>query len=190
MRYFILNTFIFGGEKLESDMVSQNIHGISYDDMLNGEGLRAVIWFSGCGHKCPNCHNPQTWNKDSGRRFQYKKDYIELLEYLKKDYVNGVTFSGGDPLYENSITFVTELAKSLKERINTNIWVYTGYRWGEITKDPLKSKILEYIDVLVDGKFEQDKYDINYPFAGSTNQRVIDVKKTLSLGEIVLYNLS
>lgn len=162
-----------------------NIHGIEFDSMTNGDGLRLVLWVSGCEHHCKGCHNPQTHDSNSGRKMTVS-DLAEIVEYLGKDYVSGITFSGGDPLHLNNRSTVTLLAKHLKTRFpNKTIWLYTGYTWEEIKYLP----IMKCIDVLVDGKFKQELADVNYHWCGSTNQRVIDVQKSLT-GKVVLHEKS
>ncbi len=159
-----------------------NYHNITKDDMLNGAGLRVVLWVAGCSHKCRGCHNPQTWDKNGGILFD-ENAKNELFEELKKDYINGITFSGGDPLFCDNIDEVTKLAKQIKTNFpNKTIWLYTGYKFEEIKN----LEIINYIDVLCDGEFELDKRDVNLPWVGSSNQRVIDVKQTLQQNKVVL----
>lgn len=148
-----------------------NVHGIEYDSMLNGDGLGAVIWVSGCNHKCLGCQNPQTWDSKSGYPLN-TDDLNRLFNYLEKKYPSGVTFSGGDPLYPDNRKDVLFLCKILKRRFSKKtIWMYTGYLYEEI-KD---LEILKYVDVLVDGPFKKDLADVTYHWAGSTNQRVIQL---------------
>lgn len=158
-------------------------HNITKDDMLNGDGLRVVLWVSGCSHCCKECHNPITWDPNGGLEFDDAAKQ-EIFAELDKDYVHGITFSGGDPLHVSNAYDVTELAKEIRERYpNKTIWLYTGSRWEEICH----MKVLQYIDVLCDGEFMVDLKDANAHWVGSTNQRVIDVPKTLAEGEVVLY---
>lgn len=160
-----------------------NYHNITHNDMLNGEGIRVILWVAGCNHHCINCHNPETHNPDSGIEFDVKARK-EIFEELEKDYISGITFTGGDPLHPNNRKDVGLLCYEIKQKFkDKTIWLYTGYDFEEISDLPM----LHFIDVLVDGKFEQHLEDINYPWAGSTNQRVIDIKKTLKEGEVVLY---
>lgn len=172
-----------------------NYHKISYDDQLNGEGLRVVLFVSGCNHHCKGCQNPQTWNPESGKPFD-QEAVNTLFSYLEKDYISGVTFSGGDPLHPKNIVEVYLLAKMIKTKYpDKTVWVYTGYTFDAVFNDTsAREGILRYTDVLVDGKFEEDKLDNNYKWAGSTNQRIIDVQATInnikSLAEtydVVLY---
>ena len=134
--------------------------------MLNGEGLRVVLWLSHCEHACPGCHNPQTWSKNSGILFD-KKAKAELFEEISKDYISGVTFSGGDPLSKINRTEVMDLIKEIKKKFpNKTIWVYTGYLKSDV--DMLDG--FENIDVLIDGKYEAD-FSIPSPqWRGSSNQ--------------------
>lgn len=158
-------------------------HNITKDDMLNGDGLRAVLWVSGCTHCCKECHNPITWDPNGGIEFgEDAKE--ELFEELGKSYVAGITLSGGDPLHGNNVYDITELSAKIKEKFPTkSIWLYTGALW-EAVKD---MKVAQYIDVLVDGEFECDKKDVSLHWKGSENQRVIDVPKSLSEGHVVLH---
>lgn len=164
-----------------------NYHKIYYDNMLNGDGLRVVLFVSGCDHHCSNCQNKMTWDHRSGKEFD-DKALSEIENYLKKDYIDGITFSGGDPLYKYNFNEILSLSKYLKDKYpNKTIWLYTGYTIEEIASNPEYIKILKYIDVLVDGKFDESLKDINYRWAGSTNQRVIDINKTISNKSIVIY---
>ena len=156
---------------------------ITKDDMLNGAGLRVVLWVAGCSHCCKECHNPITWDPNGGLEFDEAAKQ-EIFTELRKDYVHGITFSGGDPLHINNALDVAELAKEIREKFpNKSIWLYTGGLWEEV-KD---MRVIPYLDVLVDGEFEVEKKDVNKHWAGSTNQRVIDVKRTLEEGNVVLY---
>ena len=151
--------------------------------MLNGQGLRVVLWLSGCSHHCKGCQNPQTWNENSGIPFDEEAEN-ELFEALKPDYISGITFSGGDPLYIKNRYEVTRLAKKFKELYpNKTIWLYTGFKYAEIEHLP----VMKYIDVLVDGEFIEELKDNTLHWCGSSNQRVIDVKKTIENGKVMLY---
>lgn len=146
-----------------------NYHNITHDDMLNGDGLRVVLWVAGCTHHCKNCQNPETWDINGGIPFD-KNAKEEIFNDLKKDYISGITFSGGDPLHPKHRKEVLELAKEIKEKFPTKtIWCYTGFLYEEV-KD---IENLKYIDVLVDGEFKEELKDVNLPWVGSSNQRVI-----------------
>lgn len=156
-----------------------NYHDITKDDMKNGDGLRVVLWLAGCSHKCKGCHNPITWDPNGGLFFNAAAKQ-ELFEQLKKDYIAGITFSGGDPLHPANKSEVYDLMKEIKEKYpDKTIWVYTGYTWEYLLKYSMYREMLSYIDVLVDGKFEKDKQDNKLLWKGSSNQRVIDVQATL-----------
>ncbi|MBR5583908.1 MAG: anaerobic ribonucleoside-triphosphate reductase activating protein [Lachnospiraceae bacterium] len=164
-----------------------NIHGIETDSMTNGDGLRVVLWVSGCSHHCKGCHNPQTHDPESG--FKFELEHLRMLyEELEKDYVAGITFSGGDPLYIENRMQIQGLAMDIKRRFpDKTIWLYTGYKWEDISHFISHLEILKYIDVLVDGRFVEELASINYPWAGSTNQRVIDVQRSLKEGQVILW---
>ena len=156
-------------------------HNITKDDMLNGDGLRVVLWVAGCEHKCEGCHNPITWDPDGGLPFG-EDEKSEIFTELDKPHISGITFTGGDPLYQSNINGVETLAKEIKEKYpDKTIWLYTGYNWEDI-KD---LTVIRYIDILIDGKFVKDKLDPKLHWRGRTNQRVIDVKQ--SRDDIVLY---
>ena len=169
-----------------------NYHNILHDDMRNGDGLRVVLFVSGCNHHCPNCQNPQTWDKDSGIEFDLAAKE-EIFEQLNKDYISGITFSGGDPLHSNNLHEIYSLILEIKNKFPTKtIWIYTGYNYDELQKskfseDKFRTSIISLCDVLVDGIYIEELSDVNYPWCGSTNQRVIDVQKSLQENKIVLH---
>ena len=154
-------------------------HNITKDDMLNGDGLRVVLWVAGCDHCCRECHNPVTWDPNGGLLFD-RDAKKEIFDELEKSYVSGITFSGGDPLHIANSYDVTELAREIKERFpDKTIWLYTGYTWEDICH----MEIVRYLDVLVDGRFVVEKKDPLLCWKGSSNQRVIDVQRTLASGK-------
>ncbi len=158
-------------------------HNITKDDMLNGEGLRVVLWVSGCNHGCKGCQNPITWDANEGLPFDAAAE-AELFAELSKDYVSGITLSGGDPLFPAHREDMTALVRRIKQRFpHKNIWMYTGYLWEEINSLP----IIADLDVLIDGRFVQELCDKNLHWRGSSNQRIIDVKKSLQMGSPYLY---
>ncbi len=158
-------------------------HNITKDDMLNGDGLRVVLWVSGCSHCCRDCQNPITWDPNGGLLFD-KAAKEELFQELAKPYISGVTFSGGDPLHFANINDVTELAKEIREVFpDKTIWLYTGSLWENIAD----LEIVRYVDVVVDGEFEADKKDNQLHWKGSENQRVIDVPGTLREHKVILH---
>ena len=142
---------------------------IAYETMADGPGLRTSIYCAGCAHRCPGCHNPQSWDFKAGQEMSVQ----ELLDIIKDDEFANVTFSGGDPLYQ--VEAFTELARRIKEATGKTIWCYTGFRYEEILEDERLSMILPYLDVLVDGPFVEELRDPDLPFRGSSNQRIIQL---------------
>lgn len=160
-----------------------NYHNITTDDMLNGDGLRTVLWVAGCNHHCEGCQNPETWNENGGILFDEDAKQ-ELLDKLKPDHIDGITFSGGDPLFPGNRQTVTDLAKYIKQNmVNKTVWCYTGYTFEQVKDLP----IMKYIDVLVDGEFIKSLNDNTLHWKGSSNQRVINVPKTLAQDSIILH---
>ncbi len=158
-------------------------HNITKDDMLNGDGLRVVLWVSGCEHHCDECQNPVTWDINCGLLFD-EEAKNELFTELERDYISGVTLSGGDPLHPQNRGDIERLIVEIRRKFpNKTIWLYTGYEWDDIKK----LSFIDKIDVIVDGKYRRDLRDVNLPWRGSTNQKVIDVRESLALGKIVLH---
>lgn len=158
-------------------------HDITKDDMLNGEGLRVVLWVSGCSHNCKGCQNPVTWDPKGGVLFD-RAAKAEIFDQLDKDYISGITYSGGDPMFLENREEVLALTKEIKEKYpNKNIWLYTGYNWEEVKDEP----VISYLDVLVDGKYIEEERDVSLPWKGSRNQRVIDVPKSRDESKTILY---
>ena len=143
---------------------------IAYETMADGPGLRTSIYCAGCGHHCPGCHNPQSWDFNGGCEMSVQ----ELLDIIKDDEFANVTFSGGDPFYQ--VEAFTELARRIKEETNKTIWCYTGYTHEQILADDRLKALLPYLDVLVDGPFIEKLRDTTLPFRGSSNQRIIRLK--------------
>ena len=151
--------------------------------MRNGDGLWVVLWVAGCTHHCDGCQNPITWDISGGLPFDWEAEK-ELFEKLDKNYISGITFSGGDPLHPMNRQEVCRLIKKTHELFpNKTIWGYTGFLWEDV-KDIEEMK---YVDVLADRRFEQDNLDNHLKWVGSPNQRVIDVKRTISDGRIFLH---
>lgn len=173
-----------------------NYHNITHDDMLNGDGLRVVLWVSGCTHHCKGCQNPETWDPDIGLPLNNWEE-SEFWEWLAKPWTQGATFSGGDPLHPRNRDYIGSLIARIKEKYpSKDIWLYTGFTLTDEFKLSSKEECFELpylkdIDVLVDGRFEEDtrKKDIEghvkCHWRGSSNQRVIDVKESLKTGSIV-----
>ena len=151
-----------------------NFHDITSCDVNNGEGFRVTLWVAGCTHHCKGCQNPETWDFKSGQRFgQEAHDY--LLSEISKSYIQGLTFSGGDPLCSPNET--TAIAKEVKDKYpQKDIWVYTGFTIEQIMANPKLSQILPYVDVIVDGQYVEALRDVTLAFRGSRNQRIIRLR--------------
>ena len=156
-------------------------HNITKDDMLNGDGLRVVLWVAGCNHCCKECQNPMTWDPNGGLPFD-EAAKKEIFDQLDKSYISGITFSGGDPLHSANRDGVLALAKEIREKYpDKTIWLYTGYSW----KDIYEEDIVNYLDVVIDGEFKIEEKDNTLMWKGSKNQKVIDVKRTLGSPDIL-----
>ncbi len=151
-------------------------HNITKDDMLNGDGLRVVLWVAGCSHCCKECQNPLTWDSHGGLPFDEAAKQ-EIFDQLDKPYISGITFSGGDPLHSANRLDVRGLMEEIKVKYpQKTIWLYTGDSWEDILHYPM----MKYVDVLVDGEFKIALKDVKLLWKGSKNQRVIDVQKSLA----------
>ena len=177
-----------------------NYHNITYPDMLNGDGLRVVLWLSGCSHNCYKCQNPQTHDPNSGILFDEKAEE-ELFRELSKDYISGLTLTGGDPLHENNLDGVVKIVNKIRLLMpEKTIWLYTGYTFEQIMKyeygnkyinnfnvDGLRQIIVSQVDVLVDGRYIDSKRNLSKKWCGSDNQRVINIKESLKQDKIILH---
>ncbi len=180
--------------------------------MLNGDGLRVVLWLSGCSHNCYKCQNPQTHNPNSGILFDEMAEE-ELFRELSKDYISGLTLTGGDPLHENNLDEVLKFVNRIRLLLpNKTIWLYTGYEIDVLYGNTIlfkpskldlclpdnefkeqfdielkRSNIVKQCSVVVDGRYIDSQKDVSLRWRGSSNQRVIDIQKSLQQGEVVLY---
>lgn len=165
-----------------------NIAGINFESIVDGEGVRVVVFFSGCNHHCKGCHNPETHDFHTGKLFS--QDLQEQIAgYVRATpFVSGVTLSGGDPMY--SADSIIPFLEGLKKVAPTStVWIYSGFTYEEIMEDSSMRELLSLCDVLIDGPFILDQRDITLSYRGSRNQRIIDVQASLKTGEIVLYQL-
>ena len=152
-------------------------------DIANGPGVRVSIFLQGCSFHCDNCFNPETWDFDKGLEFD-DKVIDEIIELCGKSHIQGLSILGGEPMHPKNIKGTIQLAKRFKETYpDKNIWSWSGFLFDQI-KD---REVFNYIDVLVDGQFDEELRNPNLKWRGSSNQRVIDVKKTIKKGDIVLY---
>ncbi|HBF2930544.1 anaerobic ribonucleoside-triphosphate reductase activating protein [Clostridioides difficile] len=156
-------------------VLAKNKEECIFESIVDGTGLRLVIFLAGCKHRCRGCHNPETWDINSGVMYSNEEIVNFIVDKYKKcnGYYKGITFSGGDPLLqkEELDNIIKDIREKLKE-YNFDIWLYTGYNYEEV----ISFKVIKSIDVLVDGKFDLDKKSINYKFRGSYNQRIIYLK--------------
>ena len=166
--------------KYNLEEVSIRIMDIVHSSSVDGTGFRDVLFVNYCPHRCEGCHNPETWDKKNGKTVSLKEVYDELTE---SSFTN-VTFSGGEPFEQAEKLSI--LADAIKEKGKT-IWIYSGYTFEQLLEDDSKRNLLEKCDVLVDGRYDKNKTELNLRFKGSTNQRIIDIKKSLSENKVVLF---
>lgn len=154
------------------------------NSIVDGKGLRMVIWNQGCNLRCPGCHNPETWDCHGGTLTEVNQ-LIQQIKYNKGAH-QGITLSGGDPFLQ--VEANKEIAKAAHS-MNLDVWAYCGQTFEQLIYDPNKKQLLEQCDVLVDGPYIASQRDVTLPFRGSTNQRIIDVKQSLIQHKAVLYEL-
>lgn len=170
---------MFDLKKLEN--VTLRINNIMHSSSVDGTGFRDVLFVNYCPHHCDGCHNKQTWDKENGTDVSLLDVYNDLTESA----ITNVTFSGGEPFEQSDELAI--LADALKQNTGKTIWAYSGYTYEQLLKDGSKKNLLTKIDVLVDGRFDKNKTELNLRFKGSTNQRIIDVQKSLKSENIVLF---
>lgn len=170
-----------------------NYCNIKNFDIANGYGVRVSLFVSGCTNACKGCFQPETWDFEYGNPFT-KKTEDEILKMMDEDFIDGLTLLGGDPFEPaNQKALIGFLKRVRKERPNKNIWAFTGFTFEELKMDgsyprtDVTDEMLDLIDVLIDGRFEEDKKDIRLQFRGSSNQRLIDMNLTRERGEIILW---
>ena len=154
-------------------------------DIADGPGVRVSVFMQGCAFHCKNCFNSETWDFEKGKEFT--DEVIEhVLDLCNEDYVAGLSILGGEPMHPRNIEGTTRLAKAFKERYpNKNLWVWSGFLFDRDLKD---KEVLKYVDVLVDGQYVDELHDFRLKWRGSSNQRVIDVQKSLKQGKVILHD--
>lgn len=157
-----------------------SILDIVEDTMVDGPGFRTTIYCAGCPNACKGCHNPQSWDIKNGRMMSTQ----DIMRIIMADPFANVTFSGGDPMFQPE--GFTELAEAIRRESDKTIWCYTGYLFENLLKNPKQRRLLELLDVLVDSPFVEKLRDPDLPFRGSSNQRIIDVQRSLREGHVVL----
>ena len=160
-----------------------SVLSIIEDTMVDGPGFRTSVYCAGCRHQCPGCHNPQSWDFDGGQPMS-TEDIMRVIE--ADPYTQGVTFSGGDPMYQPE--GFAELARAIHQRTKKDIWCYTGFTYEKLVSNPRQRALLQEIDVLVDGPFLKAERDETLRFRGSRNQRIIDVQASMQQGHVVTLN--
>ena len=168
-----------------------NYADIKKIDVANGEGVRVSVFVSGCNHHCKGCFNQCAWDFNYGKKFTEKEEQ-QIIDYMNHDYISGLSLLGGEPLEPKNQEGLLPLVKKVKEKFpDKNIWCYTGFDFekdvvGKMAKNNETTReLLKYIDIIVDGKFEEDKKDLKLQFRGSSNQKIVDVKKAK---EVVVYD--
>lgn len=152
-------------------------------DISNGPGVRVSVFMQGCSFHCKNCFNPETWDFEGGKEFT-DETIEKVLELCSKEHVKGLSILGGEPMHPKNIDATTKLAKAFKEKYpNKNLWVWSGF---EFDKDLKGKEVLNYTDVLIDGVYKDELHDPTLKWRGSSNQRVIDVQKSIKEGKVVM----
>ncbi len=173
-----------------------NYGTIKYNDIANGEGVRTTLFDSGCRNRCKNCFQPETWAFDYGEPFT---DEVaeQILSSLENGFVAGLTLLGGEPMEPENQVALLPLLREFKRRFpKKTLWLFTGNLYEELTAGvgnhykclPETEELLSYVDILVDGRFEEDKKQLGLRFRGSSNQRIIDMNKTRECGSIVIWD--
>lgn len=158
-------------------------------DISNGEGVRVSIFVQGCTFNCPDCFNPETHDFNGGKEFT-DETLSTLMKLCNNPNIKGLSILGGEPLHSKNIDEVFHIVCTFKEKFpNKDIWMWTGFRYEDAIKDDKRRMTLQKIDYLIDGQFIKEKKNLKLKWAGSENQRFIDIKKTLEKNEIVVLNM-
>lgn len=155
-------------------------------DVTNGSGIGTSLFCSGCHFNCPNCFNKEAQDFNYNKPFT-KQVEDEFLNHCKNTHVNHVSLLGGE-VFQQDLDIILNLVKRIKNEVNKPIYIWTGFLWSELIKDSKKIEILKYVDVVTDGRFEQNKKDLNLKFKGSSNQVTIDVQRSISVGKVIKFN--
>lgn len=157
-------------------------------DIANGEGVRVSLWVSGCTHHCKGCFNQETWDFNYGQPYTEKTEQ-EIIKLLKRPYIAGLSILGGDPMCQSfeGISNLITLSMFVRNQLHKTVWLWTGYNFEDI--QDIKFILFSQCDVVIDGSYIESLRDISLPYCGSSNQKVIDVQKTLKKGEIVLWDI-
>lgn len=164
---------------------------IKYNSIGNWKGISTSLYVSGCCHRCKGCFQPETWNPNYG--FEYTEEVKqEIIESLDSKYVDSLVLLGGEPFMSYNCDELVELCKTVRDIYGNskNIVAFTGWQFEDLLADPQQYELLEQLDILIDGKFEQDLFSPKLNFRGSSNQRIIDVQESLAKGEVVLHELN
>lgn len=161
-----------------------NISGINFESVVDGEGVRVVVYVSGCLHNCKGCHNPTSHSFTAGQAFTADLQ-DEIVSYIKKTpFISGLTLSGGDPMY--SAAEITPFIEHLKSELkNISVWIYSGFTFEQICEDGEMFHLLKLCDVLVDGEFVLEQRDTTLAYKGSRNQRIVDIQKSISKNQVI-----
>lgn len=161
-----------------------NFAQIRRHDVTNGPGVRTTLFVSGCTHNCPGCFNKEQQNFNYGELWTFEK-HEEFIKYASEERVVGISILGGEPMQQLNEPYLIALLATIKLKLKKPIWLWTGYTFEECIKDWKKSLLLTFVDVLIDGRYEEDKRDYTLKYRGSSNQRVIDVQESLKQGKVI-----
>lgn len=160
---------------------------ITLNDIVNGEGICLSLWLQGCDHFCKGCFNKETWDYNGGRFFT-EEDSKYILSNIDFRVERNLSILGGDPLYKENLDGLYDFLKNFRRAYpNKKIYLWTGYLFEEIINNERMKRVIELVNVLIDGRFEEDEKDINLWLCGSTNQRIIDVQKSFKEKEVIIY---
>ena len=161
--------------------------GIDYESIVDGDGVRTVLFFAGCAHNCEGCHNPESHDFNAGEHFDEEKANEIFSHIADAPYISGITLSGGDCFF-NPIPVIYFVEAFRAKFPDKTVWAYTGFTLEEVLLNENRRKLFELCDVLVDGKFVKSEKGFNLKFKGSANQRTIAVKESLSAGKVILHS--